>query len=60
MVPGSKDSRVQGSKGLFSKDFISAFNILSTSAMSFFAVLNSPFAIKSKSPANIIWVKYFF
>ncbi len=32
---GSKDSRGRGFKGLFSKDFISAFNILSISAMSF-------------------------
>ena len=32
---GSKDSRGQGFKCLFSKDFISAFNILSISAMSF-------------------------
>ena len=31
---GSKDSRGQGFKGLFFKDFISAFNILSISAMS--------------------------
>ena len=30
---GSKDSRDQGFKGLFSKDFISAFNILSISAI---------------------------
>jgi len=53
---GSKDSRGQGFKGLFSKDFISAFNILSISAMSFYSVLNSPFLIKSKSPANNILV----
>ncbi len=32
---GSKDPRDQGFKGLFSKDFISAFNIFSISAMSF-------------------------
>jgi hypothetical protein len=32
---GSKDSRIQGFKGLFSKDFISAFNILSISEMLF-------------------------
>ncbi len=32
---GSKDSRGQGFKGLFSKDFIIAFNIFSISAMSF-------------------------
>jgi hypothetical protein len=56
---GSKDSRDQGFKGLFSKDFISAFNILSISAMSFFSVPNSPFSIKSKSPANNIWVTFF-
>ncbi len=30
---GSKDSRGQGFKGLFSKDFISAFNILSLSSI---------------------------
>ena len=33
-----KDSRGQGFKGLFSKDFISAFNILSFSVISFFSV----------------------
>jgi len=32
---GFKDSGIQGFKGLLSKDFISAFNILSISAMSF-------------------------
>jgi hypothetical protein len=53
---GSKDARGQGFKGLFSKDFISAFNILSIAAMSFFSVPNSPFSIKSKSPANNICV----
>jgi hypothetical protein len=53
---GSKDSRGQGFKGLFSKDFISAFNILSISAMSLFSGPNSPFSIKSKSPANNICV----
>ena len=53
---GSKDSRGQGFKGLFSKDFISAFNILSISAMSLFSIPNSPFSIKSKSPANNICV----
>ncbi len=61
---GSKDSRGQGFKCLFSKDFISVFNILSISAMSFFAVPNSPFSMKPKSPcreplsrtaANKIW-----
>ena len=41
---------------LFSKDVISTFNILSISAMSFFAVPNSPFAMQPKSPANSIWV----
>jgi len=56
---GSKDSRIQGVKGLFSKDFISPFNILSISAMSFCNVSNSPFSIKSKSPANKIWVSFF-
>jgi hypothetical protein len=53
---GSKDSRGQGLKGLFSKDFISAFNILSISAMSFFSLPNTPFSIKPKSPANSICV----
>jgi hypothetical protein len=59
----SKDSRGQGLKGLFSKDFISAVNILSISAMSFLSVTNSLFSIKSKFPANKIWVpflEYFF
>jgi len=42
-IPGFKDSRGQGFKGLFSKDFISAFNILSIFAMSFFSIPNSPF-----------------
>ncbi len=46
---GPKDSRGQGFKCLFSKDLISAFNILSISAMSFFAVHNSSFSIKPKS-----------
>ena len=49
---GSKDSRGQGFKGLFFKDFISAFNVLSISEKSFFSVPNSPFSIKSKSPAK--------
>ena len=53
---GFKDSRDQAFKGLFSKDFISAFNILSISAISSFSVPNSPFSIKSKSPANNICV----
>ncbi|PLX44921.1 MAG: hypothetical protein C0611_13470 [Desulfobacteraceae bacterium] len=44
---------------MFSKDFINAFNILSISAMSYFSVPNSPFSIKSKSPANKIWVSFF-
>ncbi len=43
-----------GSKGLFPKDFISAFNILSISAMSFFSVPNSLVSIKPKSLANNI------
>jgi hypothetical protein len=51
---GEEGPRIQGAKGLFSKDFISAFNILSISAMSLFSVPNSPFSIKSKSPANNI------
>ncbi len=51
---GSKDARGQGFKCLFSKDFISVFNLLSISAMSFFSVPNSPFSIKFKSPANNI------
>ena len=38
---GVKDSRVQGFQGLFSKDFISAFGILSISGMPFFSVPNS-------------------
>ena len=38
---------------MFSKDFISAFNILSILAMSFFSVPNSPFLIKSKSPISL-------
>jgi len=33
---GSKDSRGQGFKGLFSKNFISAFDVFSLSAISFF------------------------
>ena len=66
---GEEGPRVPGFKGLFSKDFISAFNILSISAMSFFSVSNSPFSkefpaaeprgillIKSKSPAHNICV----
>jgi len=44
---GSKDSRGQGFKGLFSKDIIIAFNILSLSAMSFFSLPNTPFSILS-------------
>jgi hypothetical protein len=44
----------QGGKGLFSKNFISAFNILSISAMPLFSGPDSPFSIKSKSPANNI------
>ena len=43
MRRGSKDSRDQGFKCLFSKDFISAFNILSIFAMSFFSEPNSLF-----------------
>ena len=35
---GSKDSRGQGFKGLFSKNFISVFDVLSLSAISFFYV----------------------
>jgi len=35
---GFKDSRGQGFKGLFSKDFISAFNTISISAMFLFSV----------------------
>jgi len=50
---GSKDSRGQGSKCLFSKYFIRAFNILSISAMSFFAVPN---LMKPKAQANNIYV----
>ena len=40
-IQGVKDLMNQGGKGIFSKDFISAFNILSISAMSFFSVPNS-------------------
>ena len=46
---GSKESRSQGFKGLFSKDFIRDFNLLSISAMSFFSGPKSFFSIKSKS-----------
>jgi hypothetical protein len=53
---GSKDSRGQGFKCLFSKDFIRAFNILSIYAMFLFVVPNLPFSMKPKSPANNIWV----
>ena len=49
----------QSGKGFFSKDFINALNILSISAMSFFALPNSPFSMKPKSPANNIWVSFF-
>jgi hypothetical protein len=57
--PIKLEKRVQGFQGsriqvFFSKDFISAFNILSISAMSFFAVPNSPFLMNPKSPANNI------
>jgi hypothetical protein len=44
---GFEDSRGQGFKGLFSKDFISAFNILSISAMSF---LSGPNQLSSIAP----------
>jgi hypothetical protein len=56
---GEEGPRIPGVKGLFSKDFISALNILSISAMSFFALPNSPFSMKPKSPANNIWVSFF-
>ncbi len=52
---GFKDSRGQGFKCLLYKDFISAFNILAISAMSFFAVPNSPFSMKPKSP-DLPWI----
>jgi hypothetical protein len=39
---GSKDSRGQGFKDLFSKDFISVFNMISISVRSFLNVPNSP------------------
>ena len=55
---GSKDSRGQGFKGLFSKDFIIAVNTLSIPAMSFFSVPNSLFSMKPKSPADRIWVPF--
>ncbi len=53
---GVKDLMTQGDKGLFSKGFISAFNILSISAMPFLSGPNSLFSIQSKSPANNICV----
>ncbi len=46
---GPKDSRGQGFKGLFSKDFISVFNILSIFAMSFLKVLALNNSIKVTS-----------
>ncbi len=49
---GSKDSRGQGFQCLFYRDFINAFNFLSISATSFFAVPNSPFSTKLKSPCR--------
>ena len=39
------DSRGQGFEDLFSKDLISAFNILSISAMSFISVSNALFTL---------------
>ena len=50
---GLKDSRDPGFKGLFSKDFISFFNILSISAISFLSIPNLPFSIKSKSSISL-------
>ena len=38
------------------KDYISVFNILSISAMSFLVVPNPPFSMKPKSPVNNICV----
>jgi hypothetical protein len=51
---GSKDLMNQSGKDLFSKDFINALDILSISAMPLFSGPDSPFSIKSKSPANNI------
>ena len=45
---GSKDSRGQGFKGLFSKDVISAFNILSISAVYFFKICKASFLLICK------------
>ena len=45
---------------MFSKDFISAFNILLISAMSYFSVPNSPFLIKSKSLISLNRVRMTF
>jgi len=57
---GVKDSRGQGFQGLFSKDFISTFNILSVSAMYFSIVPNSTFLIKSKSAISLNRVRMTF
>jgi hypothetical protein len=55
---GEECPRIQGVKGLFSKDFISVFNIPLNFTMSFISVPNSLFSVKSKSPANKTWVPY--
>ena len=57
---GFKDSRGQGFKCLYSKDFISSFNILLISAMSFYSVSDSPFLNKSKSPIFLNRVRMTF
>ena len=55
---GSKDSRVQGFKCLFAKDFINAFTILSIYMMSFFfAVPNPPFQRKDTAGPLICEVR---
>ena len=41
---------------MFSKDFISAFNIFSISAMSLFSEPYSPFSIKSQSLVNDTYI----
>ncbi|NNK84568.1 MAG: hypothetical protein HKO91_03325 [Desulfobacterales bacterium] len=48
-IVGEEGPRIQGFKGLFPKDFISTFNILSILAMSLFSV-----PIQSKSYAKDI------
>ena len=55
---GEEGPRIPGSKGssvCFFKEFISAFNVHSISAMSFFVVPNSPLSMKPKSSVNNIY-----